>query len=383
MFNFNFDRRIPFNMPFMAGEEIQNIINGALTGQISGDGYFTKECHDFFEERYQIKKSLLTTSCTDALEMAALLSGVGPGDEVILPSFTHVSTANPFLLRGAKLVMADIQKDVPNIDPDEIEKLINKNTSIIVVVHYAGIACDMDQIMKLGQKHDLMVIEDAAQTIESKHNGRQLGTLGRFGAFSFHETKNVISGEGGLLLVNSDADKERAEIIWEKGTDRVAFHRGEKDKYQWVDIGSSHLPPDYVAAILFAQLQRLDEIQKMRINVWKKYHERLKPLEDEGFIQLPQIPSYATNNGHMFYIVTKSEDERKKLMFHLTMNGIMSVIHYLPLHSSKFFTNKHDGRKMPNTERFASCLLRLPFFNLLSESQIDYITEKIEDFYRR
>lgn len=365
----------------MAGEEIQNIINGAFTGQISGDGFFTKECHDFFEERYKVKKTLLTTSCTDALEMAALLSGIGPGDEVILPSFTHVSTANPFLLRGAKLVMADVLSDFPNIDPQEIEKLINKNTKAIVVVHYAGIACDMDKIMQIAEEHKLIVIEDAAQAIESKHHDKQLGTIGRFGAFSFHETKNVISGEGGLLLVNDEADKERAEIIWEKGTDRVAFHRGERDKYQWVDIGSSHLPPDYVAAILFAQLKRMDDIQKMRLNVWKKYHERLKPLQDQGYIQLPEIPSYATNNGHMFYIVTKTEAERKKLMFHLTMNGIMSVIHYLPLHSSRFFRDKHDGRELKNTDRYAFCLLRLPFFNLLSESQIDYITEKIGEFY--
>ncbi len=373
--------RINFNQPYMAGEEFQNIINGALTGQIAGDGYFTGQCHSFFEERYGVKRALLTTSCTTALEMAAILCDVKQGDEVIAPSFTFVSSVNPFVMRGAKIVFADTQKDIPDIDADNIEELITEKTKVIVVVHYAGIACDMEKILKLAGKYNLMIVEDAAHAIESQHNGKQLGTLGDFGAFSFHETKNLISGEGGCLLVNDEKFVERAEIIWEKGTNRVAFHRGRVDKYQWVDIGSSYLPCDIIAAILYAQLSRIDDIQKMRTTVWKNYYERLKTFEQEDKLLLPRIPSYATVNGHMFYIVTNTPDERNKLMFHLNMNGIMAVTHYVPLHSSEFYKDKHDGRDLPNTDRFSSCLLRLPFYNLLNENQIDYVVDKIGDFY--
>jgi len=372
---------IKFNQPFMAGDEFQNIINGAMAGQISGNGIFTRKCHQFFEERYSIKKTLLTTSCTDALEMAALLSGIGPGDEVIVPSFTFVSTANVFATRGAKIVFADIMDNIPNINADVIEPLINQKTRAIVVVHYGGIACEMDKILNLAAKYKLYVIEDAAHSIESKYRGRQLGTLGHFGAFSFHETKNVMCGEGGLCMVNSDDYTERAEIIWEKGTNRAAFQRGEVNRYQWVDIGSSFLPSDIMAAILYAQLVKIDLIQNLRLNVWQNYHSRLKHLEEEGKAGLPVIPDYATNNAHMFYLLTGSREERDKLMFHLNSNGIMAVIHYLPLHSSVYYNKRHDGRELPNTLKFSDRILRLPFYNLLKEEQIDYITEKINRFY--
>lgn len=373
--------KVHFNQPYFAGEEIQNIINGALTGQISGDGVFTKKVHAFFRERYQVKKNLMTTSCSDALEMAALLSEVGPGDEVIVPSFTFMSTANAFVLRGAKIVFADVMEDVPNIDVDSLEELITENTRVIVVVHYAGMACDMDKVMALADKYNLFVVEDAAHAVESTYKGKQLGTIGHFGTFSFHETKNVICGEGGLLLINDDRFLNRSEIIWEKGTNRAAFHRGEVDKYQWVDVGSSFLPSDMLAAILYSQLSKIDLIQKLRLNVWMRYYDHLKPLEDKGLFKLPEIPSYASNNGHMFYLVTGTPEERDKLLGHLNTHGVQAVIHYLPLHSSKYYHDKHDGRELPNTDRFAGCLIRLPFFNVLKEDQIDYVVEKIRAFY--
>lgn len=365
----------------MAGEEFNNIITGALAGQISGDGLFTKKVHEFFRERYTIKKNLMTTSCSDALEMAGILSEVGPGDEVIVPSFTFMSSANAFILRGAKIVFADVMSDVPNIDADKIEELITNNTKAIVVVHYAGMACEMDKIMKLADRYNLFVVEDAAHAIESQFDGKQLGTIGHFGTFSFHETKNVICGEGGLLLVNDDRFTKRSEIIWEKGTDRAAFHRGEVDKYQWVDVGSSFLPADIMASILFAQLSKIDEIQKLRLGVWNNYYEQLKQLEEKSHITLPKIPEYATNNGHMFYILTNTPDERNKLLFHLNMNGVMAVTHYLPLHSSKYFHDKHDGRELPNTDKFSGCLIRLPFYNALKEEQIDFVVGKVSDYF--
>lgn len=372
---------VHFNQPYMAGEEFQNIINGAMAGQISGNGLFTKRCHKFFEERYKIKKALMTTSCTDALEMAALLAGIGEGDEVIVPSFTFVSTANVFATRGAKVVFADVMHDTPNIDANEIEKLITDKTKAIVVVHYAGMACEMDKILDIAKKNNLFVIEDAAQAIESAFQGKQLGTIGDYGAFSFHETKNVMCGEGGLCMVNIEENAERAEIIWEKGTNRAAFHRGEVSKYQWVDLGSSFLPSDIMAAILYAQLMKIDTIQKMRKEVWRKYYDRLRPMEKKGEVYLPVIPDYAENNGHMFYIVTKNREERDKLLFHLNVNGVMAVTHYLPLHLSQYYKNKHDGRELPNTVKFSDCLIRLPFYNVLSEEQIDFVTEKVNYFY--
>ena len=372
---------VHFNQPYMAGEEFQNIINGAMAGQISGNGLFTKRCHKFFEDRYHINKALMTTSCTDALEMAALLTGLGAKDEVIVPSFTFVSTANVFATRGAKVIFADVMQDTPNIDAEKIEELITDKTKAIAVVHYAGMACDMNKIMGIAKRNNLLVIEDAAHAIESKYGEKQLGTIGDYGAFSFHETKNIMCGEGGLCLINNKNNAERAEIIWEKGTNRAAFHRGEVSKYQWVDIGSSFLPSDIMAAILYAQLMKVDTIQKMRKEVWKKYYDRLKPLEKKGWVSLPVIPDYAENNGHMFYLLTNNKAERDKLLFHLNVNGVMAVIHYLPLHLSQYYKDKHDGRDLPNTVRFSDCIIRLPFYNVLSEEQIDFVTEKIHYFY--
>ena len=291
---------IPFNKPYLSGKETDYIREAVLSGKISGDGLFTKRCHDFFEQKYGFKKVLLTTSCTDALEMAAILIDIQPGDEVIMPSYTFVSTANAFVLRGARIVFADSNKDNPNIDTDLIETLITPKTKAIVPIHYAGIACDMDKIMSLAEKYKLFVVEDAAQAIDSYFKDRPLGSIGHLAAFSFHETKNIISGEGGILIINDKRFIERAEIIREKGTNRSAFFRGEVNKYEWVDIGSSFLPSDIIAAFLFAQLENLNDIQEKRKQIWQTYHNNLKPLEYEGKIRLPHIPYFSTYNAHMF-----------------------------------------------------------------------------------
>ncbi|MCF8227922.1 MAG: dTDP-4-amino-4,6-dideoxygalactose transaminase [Bacteroidales bacterium] len=374
--------KVYFNQPYMAGNEKDFVIDGTMTGHISGHGKYTRLCHQWFEKNYKIKKSLLTTSCSDALEMAALLLEIQSGDEVIMPSFTFVSTANAFVLRGAKIVFADVREDIPIIDADSLEELITEKTRAILPVHYAGIACEMNKIMDLAKKYKLHVVEDAAHAIHSTYGGKQLGTIGTLGTFSFHETKNVICGEGGMIAVNDKKYEKRSEILWEKGTDRAAFHRGEVKKYQWVDVGSSYLPSDLIAAVLYGQLQKIEEIQKMRIAIWHKYYERLKPLEIEGKVKLPVIPDWATNNGHMFYLVTNTPAERDKLLKHLNKKGVMAVIHYLPLHSSKYYRNKYDGPKLPNTEMFSSCLLRLPFYNLLNDEQIDYVVGQVRKFYQ-
>lgn len=374
--------KIHFNQPYFAGEELQNIIDGGLTGHLSGNGVFTKKCHTFFEKKYGFKKTLLTTSCTDALEMASILINIKPGDEVIIPSFTFVSSANPFVLRGAKIVFADSCNELPNIDADKIEELITKKTKAIVVVHYAGVACDMDKIMSIAEKHNLFVIEDAAHSIDSYYKNKPLGSIGHLGAFSFHETKNLISGEGGMLTVNYKKFIERAEIVWEKGTNRAAFFRGEVDKYGWVDVGSSFLPSDMIAAVLFGQINNLKKIQKMRLGVWNNYYDKLKFLEDKGILKLPYIPDYASNNGHMFYVVTDDKDQRNKLLAYLKRNRIYAVFHYLPLHLSEFYKDKHDGRELKNAMEFSERIIRLPFYNVLTEEQIDKVVNRIEKFYR-
>jgi dTDP-4-amino-4,6-dideoxygalactose transaminase len=372
---------IHFNQPYLAGDEIQNIINVGMSGQISGHGAFTKKCQQWFEKHYKIKKSLLTTSCSDALEMAALLLNIKEGDEVIMPSFTFVSTANAFVLRGAKIVFADVRPDIPILDADKIEALFTSRTKAIVPVHYAGIACEMDKIMSLAKQYNLFVVEDAAHAIDANYKGKPLGTIGHLGTFSFHETKNIISGEGGMLAVNDKQFLDRSEIIWEKGTNRAAFHRGEVSKYQWVDVGSSFLPSDIIAAILYSQLQKIKTIQNLRLAVWEKYDQKLKHLEESGKLRLPIIPDWASNNGHMYYLTTKSPRESTKLLKHLKKKGVMAVTHYQPLHSSQYYKNKHDGRELPNTDMFADCLLRLPFFNLLSDEQIDYVVAAVNEFY--
>ena len=335
----------------------------------------------FFEQRFGFKKCLLTTSCTDALELAALLIKIQPGDEVILPSFTFVSTANAFVLRGAKLVFADSTAENPNIDVTLIESLITPRTKAIVAVHYAGIACDMDVIMDLAGKYNLFVIEDAAQAIDSYYKNIPLGSIGHLAAFSFHETKNVISGEGGMLVINDEQFIERAEIIREKGTNRSQFFRGEVDKYGWKEPGSSFLPSDIIAAFLYAQVENLDKIQQKRKQLWQRYYEMLLPLQTK--IKLPFIPGYATNNAHMFYIVCKDLEERTALINYLKSHNILSVFHYLSLHKSEYYASKHDGRSYNIQIGTTDCLLRLPMYYELELQVVEKICELILKFYNK
>jgi dTDP-4-amino-4,6-dideoxygalactose transaminase len=378
---------IPFNKPYLTGKETKYIENADASGKISGDGIFTKKCHAFFEKRYGFKKCLLTTSCTDALEMAAILIDVQPGDEVIMPSYTFVSTANAFVLRGATIVFADSNHQNPNLDAATLEALITPRTKAIVPVHYAGIACDMEPIMKLAQKHSIYVVEDAAQAIDSYYTfadgtTKPLGGIGHFGAFSFHETKNVISGEGGMLAINDEAFVKRAEIIREKGTNRSSFFRGEVDKYGWVDIGSSFLPSEIIAAFLWAQLENLEDIQKKRKHIWEAYYTALKPLEEEGLVKLPFIPEYATNNAHMFYVVCNSLEARTKVIEQLKAEAVLAVFHYLSLHKSPFYQSRHDGRSLNHSDYYTDCLLRLPLFYELSDPDIEKITSVIKSSYK-
>jgi dTDP-4-amino-4,6-dideoxygalactose transaminase len=375
--------KIPFNKPFIIGKETEYIREAVLSGKISGDGMFTKKCHAFFEERYGFRKVLLTTSCTDALEMCAILSNIEPGDEVIAPAYTFVSTVNAFVLRGAKIVFADSHADQPNIDENAIEKLITKKTKAIIPVHYAGTACNMDAIMSIAKKKKLIVIEDAAQAIDSSYKGKPLGAIGDMAAFSFHETKNIIAGEGGLITINNPKFVKRAEIIREKGTNRSAFFRGEVNKYGWVDIGSSFLPSEIIAAFLYAQLEHLDTIQEKRKKIWDYYYKELKPLEDKEQLRLPVIPDYATNNAHMFYVVCRNLKERTALIEHLRNNEILSVFHYLSLHKSPYYKKFHDGRKMPNSDMFTDCLLRLPLYYELNEKDLKKITGTIKSFFKK
>ncbi|MCD6017965.1 MAG: TDP-4-keto-6-deoxy-D-glucose transaminase [Bacteroidetes bacterium] len=373
---------IGFNKPYLSGKEIEYISQAVNSMKISGDGIFTKKCHDFFEKKYGFKKVLLTTSCTDALEMAAILLDIKDGDEVIAPSYTFVSTVNAFVLRGAKIVFIDSRPDNPNMDVDQIEALITPRTKVIVPVHYAGIACDMDKIMALANRHNLFVVEDAAQAIDSYYKSRPLGSIGHMAAFSFHETKNIISGEGGMLVVNDEQFIKRAEIIREKGTNRSSFFRGEVDKYGWVDIGSSFLPSDIIAAFLYAQLENLDTIQTKRKEIWSRYYGELKQLEQSGSIKLAHVPDFATNNAHMFYIQCKTLEERSALIEHLKKGGVHAVFHYLSLHKSPYYTGKHHGGEMLQSDRYADTLLRLPFYYELTDKDILRITDLIVSFYK-
>lgn len=372
---------IPFNKPYFTGKEVGYLQQAVDLGKISGDGFFTKKCHNFFESQ-GFNKSLLTTSCTDALEMAAILTDIQPGDEVIIPSYTFVSTANAFVLRGAKVIFTDSKEWHPNIDEDKIEDLITDKTKAIVPVHYAGMSCNMGAIMDLASKYDLFVIEDAAQAIDSYYENQRLGSIGNFGAFSFHETKNIISGEGGMLSVNDDNFRQRAEIIWEKGTNRSAFFRGEVDKYGWVDVGSSFLPSDIIAAILYAQLEHLENIQLKRKQIWNRYHEALTELDEQGRIKTPIVPEYATNNAHMYYFSCADINERDLLLKYLKKHNILAVFHYLSLHKSTFFHEKHSGAPLPNADRFSDTLVRLPLFYELKRGQQDYIIDCIREFYK-
>ena len=371
---------IPFNKPYFSGNETRYIEQAVRSGKISGDGLFTQRVHRFFEQQLGFQKVLLTTSCTDALEMAALLLNIQPGDEVIMPSFTFVSAANAFVLRGAKIVFADSTALNPNIDAAALESLVTTRTRAIVPVHYAGMACDMDAIQAVADRHSLVVVEDAAHAIDSYYRGKALGSLGALAAFSFHETKNIISGEGGMLAINDARFGSRAEVIREKGTTRTAFYRGEVDKYGWVDIGSSFLPSDIIAAYLWAQLENLADIQRQRRAIWQRYYAALEPLMPLG-IGLPVLPDYATNNGHLFYLVCRSLAERTALIAHLNQQGIMAVFHYLPLHESTYYTAQHDGRGLPWATHYADCLVRLPLFYELTLSDQSRIIDSVRAFY--
>lgn len=372
---------IPFNKPYLTGKETIYIEDAAKRGKLSGDGFYTKKCQTFFEEKYGFKKVFLTTSCTDALEMIALLLDIQSGDEIIIPSYTFVSTANAFILRGATIRFTDSKIEHPGMDEDKLEALITAKTKAIVVVHYAGIACNMDKIIALAEKYSLYIIEDAAQAIDGFYNGRALGSIGHFAAFSFHETKNIISGEGGMLVVNSERFIERAEIIREKGTNRNKFFRGEVDKYNWVDIGSSFLPSEITAAFLYAQLEQMDAIQQKRLSLWNTYYRELLPLKDIGII-IPEIPVFASNNAHAFYLICKDEQQRDALIRKLKAENILAVFHYLSLHNSPYFREKHDNRKLENSETFSDCLVRLPlYFELTEEDITSIIVPLVKSFF--
>ena len=379
---------IPFNKPHLTGKEAHYMYQAVYNGKLSGNGEFTKRCQHFFEERYGFRKAVLTTSGTDALEMCAMLCNLNPGDEVIVPSYTFVSTALAFLREGAKIVFADSMKRNPNMDAETIESLITPRTKVIAPVHYAGVACDMDMIMAIAEKYNLIVVEDAAQAIDSYYKGRPLGSIGHLAAFSFHETKNVTAGgEGGLLVVNDERFARRAEIIWEKGTNRAEFFRGEVNKYGWVDMGSSFLPAEINAAFLWAQLENLDEIQSKRKQLWNRYYERLSLLgenlrKEAGIapFALPNIPDYATNNAHMFYLVFPSLEKRTEFIKYMKEHGVLTPFHYLALHQSEFYHNKHDGRMLPECDRYADTLVRLPMFYDLDIEQAENICKLIREY---
>ncbi|WNL33969.1 dTDP-4-amino-4,6-dideoxygalactose transaminase [Arcobacter cryaerophilus gv. pseudocryaerophilus] len=373
---------IPFNKPPYTGNEEKYILESIKSSKISGDGEFTKKCHKWFEEKLECKKALLTTSCTHALEMAAILLDIKEGDEVIMPSYTFVSTANAFVLRGAKIVFVDIRPDTMNIDETKIEEAITSKTKVIVPVHYAGVGCEMDIIMDIATRYNLFVVEDAAQGMMSRYKGKALGTIGHLGAFSFHETKNYTSaGEGGLLIINDENFVQRAEIIREKGTNRSLFFRGMVDKYSWVDLGSSYLMNDVSAAYLWGNLEKADEINQNRLNSWQKYYDGLKELENRGFIELPKIPDGCVQNAHMFYIKVKDLKERTALLDYLKENDINAVFHYVPLHSAPAGVKFGRFEGVDNfTTKESERLIRLPMYYGLSDNEINKIIKSIRNF---
>ncbi|GAO30615.1 dTDP-4-amino-4,6-dideoxygalactose transaminase [Geofilum rubicundum] len=377
---------IPFNKPHITGKEVHYIYDAVASGHISGNGKYTKLCQSFFEERFGFKRALLTTSCTDALEMCALLLDIKAGDEVIIPSYTFVSTALAFVRQGAKIVFADSRSDHPGMDEERIEELITAKTKVIVPVHYAGVSCDMAKIMTLANKYNLFVVEDAAQGIDSYYintDGTKaaLGSIGHLAAFSFHETKNIQSGEGGLLAINDERFIKRAEIIWEKGTNRAEFFRGEVNKYGWVDTGSSFLPSEVTAAFLWAQLEELDLIQEKRILLWNTYFSAFTN-SDLREVRLPSIPHYATVNGHMFYLVCNNEEVRSGLISKLKRDTIHSVFHYLSLHSSPYYKDKYIGKELVNSDKYSQAIVRLPLFFDLSVMDVELVLKKVKEFVK-
>lgn len=374
---------IPFNKPCLTGKEAHYMYQAVYTGKLSGNGYFTKKCQQFFEDCYGFKKCLLTTSGTDALEMCAMLCDLKPGDEVIVPSYTFVSTALAFLRESAKIVFADSMDSNPNLDAKKLESLITPKTKVIVPVHYAGVACDMDVIMALAEKHDLIVVEDAAQAVDSFYKGKPLGGVGHLGAFSFHETKNITAGgEGGMLTINDERFISRSEILWEKGTNRAEFFRGDVNKYGWVDMGSSFLPAEINAAFLWAQLENLGNIQDKRKKLWEQYFAGLQGLAAQGLVRLPQIPGYATNNAHMFYLVCRNVKERTGLIQYLKGHGITAPFHYLSLHKSDYYAQHSESvPELPLCDMYADCLVRMPMFYELELEQVDHIVGYIKEYF--
>jgi len=372
---------VPFNKPYVTGNELTYIKAAIEAGDISGDGAYTERCHQLLKDRYGFKECLLTTSCTDALELAALLLDISPGDEVIIPSYTFVSTANAFVLHGATIRFADSLAESPNIDPGHIRNLITPKTKAIVVVHYAGIPCEMDTIMALASEYGLYVIEDAAHALDAYYKDRPVGSLGHMAAFSFHATKNVISGEGGALVINDERFIKRAEVLREKGTNRQAFLRGEVKHYEWVDAGSSFSPSELNAAFLFAQLEQLDAIQQRRRKLWQRYYDGLRILEVSQHVQLPAVPSFVKHSAHVFYLVCNSADERIALLRHLKGHGIQAVFHYLSLHKSPYYLQNNPPVDLPHTQHYSLCLVRLPLFYTLTEQQVDTVVGKVLEFY--
>jgi dTDP-4-amino-4,6-dideoxygalactose transaminase len=368
---------IPFNRASVVGREVEYLAEAVASGKLSGDGPFTKRCQQFFESRYGIARALLTTSCTDALELAALLLGVGPGDEVVVPSFTFVSSANAFALRGAQLVFADSSCAHPNMDVGSVEPLLTPRTKVIVPVHYAGVACDMDPLLELAKSRSIHVVEDAAHAVDAFYKGRPLGRLGALGTFSFHDTKNIVAGEGGLLAVNDPALAARAEILREKGTNRSAFYRGEVDRYGWVDVGSSFLPSELTAAFLFGQLEQLERVQSRRVAIWRRYTSNLSGLTERFGVTLPEIPHYATNNAHMYFLRCRDLAQRTRVIEALKSRDIHATFHYLPLHTSAYYLERHDGRDLPNSRSFADRLLRLPLFYSMTDEQVDGVSDAL------
>lgn len=374
---------IPFNKPFIVGKELSYIAQSVFSGKISGDGLFTEKCHALMEEKFGARKVLLTHSCTAALEMAALLCDIKEGDEVIMPSYTFVSTANAFYLRGAKLVFIDISPDTLNMDETKLPELITDRTKVIVPMHYAGIACEMDTILDIAKQHNIFVVEDAAQAVNAKYKDKFLGTIGDIGTYSFHETKNFICGEGGAIVLNNEKLIERAEIIREKGTNRSKFFRGEVDKYTWVDVGSSFLPSDLQAAFLYAQLENMEEITTRREHHFNYYYKALMPLVNRGKLKLPCVMSECESNSHLFYIILEDGKTRNDLMNYLKERGILAVFHYLSLHLSP--VGKEMGYtegQLPVTESLSNRLLRLPFYYELTEDEQKEVVETITDFFR-
>lgn len=373
--------KIPFNKPAFVGKELDNIRKAVEQGMLCGDGIFTKKCSQWMKEHFQVNQVFLTTSCTHALEMAAYLTDIQPGDEVIMPSYTFVSTADAFVLRGAKIVFVDIRPDTMNLDENLVEAAITSRTRVIVPVHYAGVACEMDRLMALARKYDLKVVEDAAQGVDAYYHGQALGTIGDFGCYSFHETKNYTMGEGGALLFQDNKYQEPAEILREKGTDRSKFFRGQIDKYRWIDYGSSYLPSEMNAAYLYAQLEESEKINRKRKEIYKFYHESLKELEEQEKIRRPVVPEGCEHNAHMYYIKVKDLETRSRLIAYLKENGIYSAFHYVPLHSSP--AGMRFGRFFGEdvyTTRESERLLRLPIFYNLDMEDAEYIADKVREF---